>query len=304
VNNWNSVLELAADRSVVAGSREALRDAIGAGADLRIYTEFRYNEHIDPESDNSELVTEVSDFRVTYLVDEERWAAGIMSLRMPIQPPDGFGPRPSMSFFMYNENGEQAIARPHLDGNTAEAPLPTDSSGTGTSTSQGSFNMPRYHQFDSWDAATNAPSHNFVYDFESYRFIVRGDWQEVLAHSAGGEVVSGSLEALIDAFSAGREIKVGIGQLCDDLSEEQTEHEVFVHAGPGYYCTERKLFTVGTQPVVRVRPDVPMRYHSGGWDFGWLMPRSDGFLALWLCDPYTLEFRKVEKRCPVRWFVR
>jgi len=115
VNNWNSVLELAADRSVVAGSREALRDAIGAGADLRIYTEFRYNEHIDPESDNSELVTEVSDFRVTYLVDEERWAAGIMSLRMPIQPPDGFGPRPSMSFFMYNENGEQAIARPHLD---------------------------------------------------------------------------------------------------------------------------------------------------------------------------------------------
>jgi len=29
-----------------------------------------------------------------------------------------------------------------------------------------------------------------------------------------------------------------------------------------------------------------------GWDFGWLMPRTDGAVARWLCDPYTLAFAR------------
>ena len=309
MNPWKSVLELASDRSVVAGSGEKLRQAVRGGADLRIYTEFRYNEHIDTASDNPELVTEVSDFRVTYLIEPNRWAAGIMSQRMPIEPPNGFGPRPSMSFFMYNEDGQQAIARPYLDGQSLLGQLQL-----GPAPREDFPDMPKYHQLDRWDVDSNAPSSNFVYDFEVYRFWVRDDWQEVLGHDADSRVLSGSLDALIEAFSAGREIKVAIGSLCDDLfdetaqsdpgSGERPDHEVFVHAGPGYYCTERGLFTAGTQPVVRVRPAVPMRYTSGGWDFGWLMARSDGLLALWLCDPYTLRFRKVERRCPMRWFVR
>ena len=309
MNTWESVLELASDRSVVTGSGEKLRDAIRGGADLRIYTEFRYNEHIDTASNNSELVREVSDFRVTYLIEQNRWAAGIMSQRMPIEPPNGFGLRPSMSFFMYNEDGQQAIARPYLDGQS-----PLEAPRLGPSPRENFSDMPKYHQLDRWDADSNGPSSNFVYDFEVYRFWVRNDWQEVFAHGADGGVLSGSLDALIEAFSSGREIKVGIGGLCDDLFGEsapsdsdsggQPDHEVFVHTGPGYYCTDRKLFTAGTQPVVRVRPAIPMRYTSRGWDFGWLMPRSDGFLALWLCDPYTLQFRKVEKHCPMRWFVR
>ena len=34
------------------------------------------------------------------------------------------------------------------------------------------------------------------------------------------------------------------------------------------------------------------------------MPRSDGLVARWLVDPYTLKFRKSEGRYAIRWFVR
>lgn len=39
-----------------------------------------------------------------------------MTLRQPIELTEGFGERPSMSFFLYNQDGRQAIARPYLDG--------------------------------------------------------------------------------------------------------------------------------------------------------------------------------------------
>jgi len=295
MNTWKNVLELNHDRSVAAGSADALRSAIRRGADLRIYTEFRHNEHVEPGSINAEIVREVSDFRIAYLI-EDRWVAGIMNLRMPIIPPEEFGPRPSMSFFMYNENGRQAIARPYLDGvpvSGQRGPSPLDDHG----------NMPKYHQFDAWDAGTNAPSSNFIYDFEIFRYFVRDEWQQVFAHDADGQVTGGSLEALVAAFSAGAEIKVGICGLCGDFGGGLA-HEVFIHTGPGYYSTERRLFCAGTQPVVRVKPGIPMSYESQGWDFGWLMPRSDGVVARWLCDPYSLVFGKSEGRYPLRWFVR
>jgi hypothetical protein len=41
---------------------------------------------------------------------------GFMTLRQPIALPDGFCPRASMSCFLYNQNGQQAIARLLLDG--------------------------------------------------------------------------------------------------------------------------------------------------------------------------------------------
>ncbi len=155
--SWKSVLEMASDRSLTAGSEEALCDAIRCGADLRIYTEFKHNEHIDPTSDSAELWQEVSDFCVTYLV-EDHWSAGIMNLRMPLA--DDFGPRASMSFFMYDQNAQQAVARPYLD----------------------------------------------------------------------GEPISGSREALVEAFADGCEVKVGIRSLCDDLAGDTPvpNHEVFV----------------------------------------------------------------------------
>ena len=295
MNGWRMALELSSDRVPTAGSAAELRSAIGRGADLRIHTEFRHNEHIEPGSANAEMVREVSDFRVTYLV-EERWAAGIMNLRMPIVPPAGFGPRASMSFFLYNEDGGQAIARPYLDGVPAAGapgPGPLDDHG----------DMPKYHQEDAWDSDTNAPCSNFVYDFEVFRYFVRDEWREALAHDAAGRVTSGSLDALVAAFSAGAEIKVGIRGLCADLGDGP-EHEVFVHTGPGYYSTERRVFCAGTQPVVRVKPAIPVRYESRGWDFGWLLPRTDGTVERWLCNPYTLTFAKSRSEHCVRWFVR
>jgi len=146
-NTWKAVLELDGNRSVTSGSQAALCSALQRGGDLRILTEFVYNEHIDVRSKNTELVREVSDFRVTYLV-EDRWAAAIMSLRMPINPPEGFGSRASMSFFMYNQDGRQAIARPYLDG-------PPAAGRRGPSPVADHSDMPKYHQLDNWDIDTN-----------------------------------------------------------------------------------------------------------------------------------------------------
>lgn len=296
--SYQNPLTLNADRSLRAGSFAALADAIRRGADLRIATEFRHNEHIDTASASAELVREVAEFRITYLLDD-RWSAGIMTLRQPVDLPEGFGPRPSMSFFLYNQDGRQAIARPYLDG----AP-PTG--GLGPAPLDDHSAMPRYHQHDSWDAGTNAPSSNFVYDFDGYRFLVNDRWREVLAHAADGSVQAGSVSALAAAFGEGRPIKLGIRGLCADMAAPGVaapEHEVFVHAGSCYYYSERQLFMTGTHPLVRVRPAIPLRYTSQGWDFGWLMARSDGQVARWLCDPYTLAFTKSVGHYAIRWFV-
>lgn len=294
----HNLLTLNADRSIREGSFADLNAAIRRGADLRIATAFRHNEHIDPASASTELVQEVAEFRETYLI-EDRWSAAFMTLRMPVDIPVGFGPRPSMSFFMYNQDGQQAIARPYLDGTPVSGepgPSPLDDHST----------MPRYHQHDSWDGATNAPSSNFIYDFDSYRFLVNDRWQEVLAHAADGSVLAGSVTDLADAFEQGLPVKLGIRGLCADRAptgETPLDHEVFIHAGSCYYYTEQKLFMTGTHPLVRVRPAIPLRYVSRGWDFGWLMARSDGQVARWLCDPYTLTFQRSQARYALRWFV-
>lgn len=295
---WTCALELDRTRRAVAGSAEALCAAIRRGADLRVLTAFRHNEHIDTASDCPELIQEAAEFRVTYLL-EDRWAAGIMTLRQPISLPDGFGPRPSMSFFLYNQDGRQAIARPHLDGGPLSG-TPSPSPLTDTR------DMPKYHQLDNWDAATNAPSGNFIYDFEGYRYMVSDRWREVLAHAADGTVLSGSLAALTEAFAAGCEVKVAVRGLCADLDQTAASalpHELFVQVGSCYYYTERRLFIAGTQPLVRVRPAVPLVYASRNWDFGWAMARTDGHVARLLFDPYSLQPARREGRYALRWFV-
>lgn len=295
---WHSVLELNQDRSISSGSEAALSDAIRRGADLRIYTEFHYNEHVDTNSQNHELVQEVSDFRVTYLL-ENNWVAGIMNLRQPIEPPNAFGPRPSMSFFLYNQNGQQAIARPYLDGQEAVGVI-------GASVPCTPEDMSKYHAHDSWDAQTNAPSSNFIYDFERYRFWVNDLWREVLSHDSKGEMFSGSLDDLVQAFSEGCEVKVAIRNFCWKLgnNENQIEHELFVQAGPCYYNTQSKIFSAGSHPLVRVAPNVPLRYESCNWDFGWLMLRSDGEVHYRRCDPHSLQFSDHKSHYAIRWFVR
>ncbi|MEE2657129.1 MAG: hypothetical protein VX733_01415 [Candidatus Latescibacterota bacterium] len=297
MKDWTCALALDANRRVVDGDARELADAIRRGADLRILTEFRHNEHIDVTSDSDELVREVAEFAVTYLIDR-RWTAGIMSLRQPVQLPTGLGPRPSMSYFLYNENGEQAIARLHIDG----SPVAGD---PGLSVEAAPEGMVKYHAHDFWDRDTNAPSHNFVYDFDLYRYYVCDRWEEVLAHYPDGSVSSGSVGALGDAFARGCSVKTAVTGLCADLSEgyQAPEHELFTLTGSGYHYTESNVFVAGSHPVVRVRPGIPMRYGSHGWDSGWLVLRSDGAVVYRRCDPYKLTWEDRRYRCAMRWFV-
>ena len=260
---WKRILELDSNRRITGGSEQALAGAIRNAADLRIGTKFRHNEHIDTTSGNAESISEVAEFGITYLIDD-RWVAGVMSLRQPVELPDGFGPRSSMSYFLYNQDGLQAIARPFLDGKPA--------AGTpGPSPAVPPLDMPRYHAGESWDSETNAPSHNYIYDFSVFRFFTCDSWKPVLAHDARGEVTSGSLKDLVDAFTSGRSVKIGISDIFGESASSGAgvlPHELFVEGGSGYYYTDQKLFILGTHPIVRVKPNIPMSYTSRGWDFG------------------------------------
>jgi len=302
---WSMILELAPDRSRAAGSAEALAAAIGRGADLRIYTEFLYEEHILPGggSDLSLLgpIREVIDFRETILV-EGRHAAGITTLRQPLEPPHGFNGRdPKMSFFMYTMDGDQALANLVLGALPAAAapdqrtllPTPPD--------------MPKMGIQEFFDLGTTGPSRNFVYDMEVYRFFVRDEWQEILAHDADGHVTSGSFAALEDAQVAGREIKVAIRDLGADLAQRGTvsaSSETFTLIGSGFVHVRAGLYAALTHPLVRLATGIPIRFGSGNWDVAWIFLRTDGLAQVRRLDPYTREWDDRPGRFACRWFAR
>jgi len=296
---WRSVVELDSGRQLTQGEPARLRQAIAAGADLRVYSEFWHDEHIEPGSPRHELVQETMDFRATYLLDE-RWVAGLLTLRQPVQLPAEFGPRPSLSLFLYHEDGQQAGARSFLDG-------PPVVGTPGSSPPEPHREMPKYHELERFDDGTNAPSSNFVYDFERLRFFVRDDWREVLSHSAEGDVLSGSPAAVARAFAQGVEWKVGIRGLCDDLAlpgAAPLNHEVFIQLGSCYFYTAEQVLIGGSHPLPRVCPAIPLRYTSRGWDYAWLLPRSDGQCAILRYDPYTLQPQRMHERFAMRWFCR
>lgn len=296
---WRDTITLDKSRSVVTGDVQDLRQAIARGADLRIYSEFRHNEHIDTTSSNDDLIQETMDMRATYLIDD-RWCAGIISLRQPVALPDGFGPRPSLSLFLYNEDGSQAIARPMLDG------VP-DVGCPGPSPLGDHSAMPKYHEQDRWDDQTNAPSSNFVYAFDTLRYFVRDDWQLALHHSCEGKVLAGSHDQLAQAFSQGVEWKIAIKGLCADLVESEEAvlpHEVCIQAGSCYLYTGERLMIAASHPLPRVRPAVPLRYETGNWDYAWLVARSDGRVSRLVYDPYTLKPTESVGRYELKWFYR
>ncbi len=298
------MLELDMQRNVTGGSREKLRDAIRRGADLRIYTEFRHNEHIDTSASDDQIIREVSDFPCTYLVDD-RWVAAMMTLRQPVALPDRFGERASMSYFMYNEDGRQACARPFLDAHgylETEGEPPEEMFGGGGDP----LPMIHMHNGESFDKSTNAPSTNFIYDFYSYKFLASDDWCEVLSHDKDGTVISGSAKLLDEASSAGCNIKVAIEGICDGVFGKPSElkHEVIIETGPHYYYSETGFMVAETRPFVRVTPEIPMIYRSRNWDFGWAIVRSDGHVAGLFYDPYTLKVKRTYSRHAMRWFVK
>lgn len=300
---WQPVLELGPDRSVTSGSPEALAEAIGRAADLRIYTEFLFQEHIRPGGDGEPahdgVIREVIDFRETLLVDG-RLSAGVTTLRQPLDPPFGFnGTEPKMSYFLYQSDGRQACANLLLGpsdavptgqpGARAEVPPPVD--------------MPKMSPEVVYDEGTTAPSRNFVYDMETYRYVVRDAWTEVLACDADGRVLRGSIDAIEEAQIAGRELKVGISGLCADLAgPEAPSHEVFTLLGSGFFHTRMRQYDTLTHPLVRIAPAMPLEYRSSGWDVAWVYLRTDGRAVLRVFDPYTRRFSDRSARFACRWF--
>ena len=291
-NKWQCALELDIERNIIDGNPSILRKAIQNGADLRIHTAFQHNEHIDTSSNNDELVLEAAEFRTTYYIDNQ-WVAGIMTLRQPTSLPVAeFTQRPSMSFFMYNEDGIQCIARPYLAEESPRDSIPP------YSPKQIRPEMEKMHHIDEWDSGTNAPSNNFIYDFNFFRYFVRDDWEEVLSHDENN---------LGDAIAQGMEVKAGLRNLCNDLSidkSETLEHETFIQMNSCYYYTKQHIFVGGSHPLVRVAPNIPMKYQSNNWDFGWLMLRNDGTVGRRIVDPYTLKFTDSQSSHAIRWFVR
>jgi hypothetical protein len=302
---WSTVLELAPDRSVTAGSKAALADAIRRGADLRIYTEFLYEEHILPGGGPpiwDGPIREVIDFRETILVADS-YVAAITTLRQPLEPPHGFnGTDPKMSFFMYTMDGDQALANLVL----GEAPVPIMAPGR-RELRPTPADMPKMGDQEFFDIGTTGPSRNFVYDMETYRYIVRDDWAEILAHDANGKVTAGSFDALEEAQIAGRELKVGISDLGADLASPETgssPHEVFSLVGSGFVHVRAGLYVTLTHPLVRIAPRIPIRYGTGSWDVAWVFLRTDGQARVRRIDPYTRQWEDRPARFACRWFVR
>lgn len=302
---WTVALELGPDRSVRAGSREALAAAIERGADLRVYTEFLFEEHIAPggtgDASLDGLIREVIDFRETILVDG-RHVGAITTQRQPLEPPFGFnGTEPKMSFFMYTGDGDQALANLVFRG-IDDAPAPG-----ARRVEPPPADMPKMSEQEFFDVGTTGPTRNFVYDMETYRFFVRDDWTEVLAHDPQGSVIRGSFDALEAAQIAGREIRVAIRDLAagvGGVDEPVVPHEVFTPIGSGFLHTRPRLYAALTHPLVRVAAAVPLRYASGNWDLAWVFLRTDGYAVVRRLDPYTRVWTDHETRLGCRWFAR
>ena len=150
--------------------------------------------------------------------------------------------------------------------------------------------MPKMGPQEYFDLGTTGPSRNFVYDMEVYRFFVRDEWTEILAHDADGRVTAGSFAALEEAQIAGREIKVGIRDLGADLANDgapSVAHETFTLVGSGFVHVRAGLYVTLTHPLVRVAGAIPLRYRSGNWDVAWVFLRTDGQAQVRRIDPYT-----------------
>jgi hypothetical protein len=163
--------------------------------------------------------------------------------------------------------------------------------------------MPKLRDTTAFDLGSHAPSRNFIYDMEVYRYFVRDEWEELYSVAADGRVERGSVDAIEEAHIAGRELKVGIRELCTDLGRGPG-HEVFSLLGSGFFHTRMRVYDSLTHPLVRVAPAVPVEYHSHGWDVAWVHVRTDGECIVRRLDPYTRRFEDRPGRYGLRFFAR
>lgn len=293
MKDWTRVLKLNEQHKVVEGSTAQLAAAIGRGADLRGYTTFDYQEHMSKPPDDG-LIQEMMSFAAVYLLDQAH-VVGIQTVRYPANGSLDFNDPPSLSFFLDNATSvEKGVVRFYLDGRVG----PEQSSDVSTD---------KYHVKDTWDDGTSCPSANFTYDFGEYGWWVNASWREILAHDENGVAQRGSLKDLQDAFRAGADLKVGVTGLCDYLSPtgaDAVSHEAFVTLHSVYNHEDAGFLGGESMPMVRVAPAVPMRYQTDQWDYGWILPRTDGIVHQLIMNPYTRQVRQEAGRFAVRWFAR
>jgi hypothetical protein len=287
------VMTLDPGRKITSGSVSALNEKIRKGADLRISTGFIYNEHVDISSGDSQLMAETSAFAETVLIDG-KWSAYFMTLRQPVSLRNKlFGYPNSMSLFLYNQDGKQAVARLVLDG-TIDNSLHKDSEKSG---------IPKMVTMDIFDEGTPGVSKNFIYDFEFYDFMANDCYEEIYSNDAEGNCTSGSIDALADAYRSGRGIKIAISGISDVMWGDSGHHdEIYMHCGSSYYYTVDKLMASNTHPFVSVPADIPLLYKSRSFKYCWAVAQTDGRAEIRGYDPFDGIWKTTESRLPVRWF--
>ncbi|MDO5553299.1 MAG: hypothetical protein Q4G68_06020 [Planctomycetia bacterium] len=288
-----AVLELDTHRKITTGSPELLRNAVANGADLRIATGFRHNEHIDVTSQDDQLIVETSSFKQTVLIND-RWVAGYMTLRQPVTLVNGFGQPNSLSLFLYNQNGQQALARVIFE----DRP---DSAFGKKLESEG---VSKFHTFSQYDTESTGPSKNFVYDFDFYRYYVTEKYSFSYANDAKGNCKSGNFARLAQASEHGKTIKVGIRGISSYLwPEYQATDEIFIPCGSHYYYAKKKLMVASTEPFVVIPATIPLEYRANALRYCWAIVQSDASATIRSYDPIAKEWHDYQTSLPVRWFV-
>lgn len=290
---WTCVLKLDNRRNITEGTLRALADAVHRGSDIRSYTTFDYAEHMGVPNSREGLIEEMMAYTTVYALGDTHVAA-IQTTRYPANCSLGFLPVPSLSFFLNNDTGHNGIARPFLDGTPRPVKPTTDHSG-------------KYTVIDQHDADSPAPSENFTYDFNEYAWHVDDNWHELLSHDVNGTPTRGSLADLANAFRTGRRIKVAVNNLCADLTDTNDppiEHSVFVELHSMYNHRDTGFLGGESHPLVRVAPTIPLVYRSGRWNYGWILPRTDGMVSQAIINPHTHEFTYTQNHFAMRWFAQ
>ncbi len=293
MSTLSCVLKLDPKRNIVSGSPEALNEKVRGGADIRISTGFIHNEHIDPSSDDSQLIVETSTFAETVLIDG-KWSAYFMTLRQPVGLPTGFGPSNALSLFLYNQDGQQAVGRLVMD--------PTESvEASNDVTDDAPFK--KTHTISAFDAGTPGYSKNFIYDFEDFRYLANDCYEEIFANDENGRCVSGSVKALEDAYGEGRAIKIAVRGISDVLwGDTGHSDEIYIHCASSYYYTKDKLMITNSLPFISVPADIPLTYKSRSYRYCWMIARCDGRVEIRTFNPFDSEWKTTVAHLPVRWF--
>lgn len=287
-----NVLELDSRRQIVSGSTKRLNQAIAAGADLRVSTGFRHNEHIDVTSTDNQLIVETSAFAQTVLIDGI-WSAAFMTLRQPVSLRSGFGSPNALSLFLYNQDGSQALARLNLDG-TADMAIPPENPAAG---------FQKMHVFGVFDSDTSGASRNFIYDFDFYRYLADDGFEELYENDADGGRRGGSVDSLADAYARGRAIKVSLRGISKVLwGDTGHEDEIFIPCGSSYYYTQDRLMITNTLPFVSVPAGIPLQYQSRSYRYCWAVTRTDGRTEIRCLNPFDGTWQTKAAALPGRWF--